>query len=79
MREEESDQDEIFVSDLANKNKIPFHHISFDTNHYALSNKLSIQMAARELRYEWFEKVRREISADYIAIAHNQNDNKIKT
>ena len=75
LREEESDQDEIFVSDLANKNKIPFHHISFDTNHYALSNKLSIQMAARELRYEWFEKVRREISADYIAIAHNQNDN----
>ena len=75
LREEESDHDEIFVSDLANKNKIPFHHISFDTNHYALSNKLSIQMAARELRYEWFEKVRREISADYIAIAHNQNDN----
>ncbi|MFL2568322.1 MAG: tRNA lysidine(34) synthetase TilS [Flavobacteriales bacterium] len=75
LREKESDQDEIFVSDLANKNKIPFHHISFDTNHYALSNKLSIQMAARELRYEWFEKVRREISADYIAIAHNQNDN----
>ena len=75
LREEESDQDEIFVSDLANKNKIPFHHISFDTNHYALSNKLSIQMAARELRYEWFEKVRRAISADYIAIAHNQNDN----
>ena len=75
LREEESDQDEIFVSDLAKKYKIPFHHISFDTNHYALSNKLSIQMAARELRYEWFEKVRREISADYIAIAHNQNDN----
>ena len=75
LREKESDQDEIFVSDLANKNKIPFHQISFDTNHYALSNKLSIQMAARELRYEWFEKVRREISADYIAIAHNQNDN----
>ena len=75
LREEESDQDEIFVSDLANKYKIPFHHISFDTNHYALSNKLSIQMAARELRYEWFEKVRREISADYIAIAHNKNDN----
>ena len=75
LREEESDKDEIFVSDLANKYKIPFHHISFDTNHYALSNKRSIQMAARELRYEWFEKVRREISADYIAIAHNQNDN----
>ena len=75
LREEESDQDEIFVSDLANKNKIPFHHISFDTNHYALSNKISIQMAARELRYEWFEKVRREISADFIAIAHNKNDN----
>ena len=75
LRKLESDQDEIFVSNLANKHKIPFHHISFDTNNYASSNKLSVQMAARELRYKWFEKVRREISADYIAIAHNQNDN----
>ncbi len=75
LRKEESDQDEIFVSDLANKYQIPFHSISFETNNYALTNKLSIQMAARELRYDWLEKVRREISADYIAIAHNQNDN----
>jgi tRNA(Ile)-lysidine synthase len=75
LRELESDQDEIFVSNLANKYKIPFHHISFDTNNYASSNKLSVQMAARELRYKWFEEVRQEISADYIAIAHNQNDN----
>jgi len=75
LRDEESDQDEIFVSDLAKKYKTRFHYISFDTNKYALSNKLSIQMAARELRYQWFEKVRREIYADYIAIAHNQNDN----
>ena len=75
LRKLESDQDEIFVSNLANKYKIPFHHISFDTNNYASSNKLSVQMAARELRYKWFEKVRQEISADYIAIAHNQNDN----
>ena len=75
LRKLESDQDEIFVSNLANKHKIPFHHISFDTNNYASINKLSIQMAARELRYKWFEKVRQEISADYIAVAHNQNDN----
>ncbi|MDA9228352.1 tRNA lysidine(34) synthetase TilS [Flavobacteriales bacterium] len=75
LREGESDQDETFVSDLANKYKIPFHSISFETNNYALSNKLSIQMAARDLRYKWLEKVRQEISADYIAIAHNQNDN----
>ena len=75
LRKLESDQDEIFVSNLANKYKIPFHHISFDTYKYASSNKLSVQMAARELRYKWFEKVRQEISADYIAIAHNQNDN----
>ncbi len=75
LRKLESDQDEIFVSNLANKYRIPFHHISFDTNNYASRNKLSVQMAARELRYKWFEKVRQEISADYIAIAHNQNDN----
>ena len=75
LREVESDQDETFVSYLANKYKIPFHSISFETNNYALSNKLSIQMAARDLRYKWLEKVRQEISADYIAIAHNQNDN----
>jgi tRNA(Ile)-lysidine synthase len=75
LRKLESDQDEVFVSNLAKKYKIPFHHISFDTNNYALTNKLSVQMAARELRYKWFEKVRQEISANYIAIAHNQNDN----
>jgi len=75
LRELESDQDKIFVSDLAYKYNIPFHQISFDTNNYASTNKLSVQMAARELRYKWFEKVRQEISADYIAIAHNQNDN----
>ena len=75
LRKLESDQDEVFVSNLANKYRIPFHHISFDTNNYASRNKLSVQMAARELRYKWFEKVRQEISADYIAIAHNQNDN----
>ena len=75
LRKLESDQDEIFVSNLADKYKIPFHNISFDTNDYASTNKLSVQMAARELRYKWFEKVRQEISADYIAIAHNQNDN----
>ena len=75
LRKLESDQDEVFVSNLANKYRIPFHHISFDTNNYASRNKISVQMAARELRYKWFEKIRQEISADYIAIAHNQNDN----
>jgi len=74
LRGEESDSDEIFVKELAEKHKILFYSKSFNTIDYANNNRISIQMAARELRYEWFEDLRVELNCDYIATAHNKND-----
>jgi tRNA(Ile)-lysidine synthase len=75
LRAEESDGDEELVKGFALRNKLPFHTIRFRTSEYALTNRLSIQMAARELRYKWFEEVRKENGYDSIAVAHNMNDN----
>ena len=74
LRGEASDQDEQFVKTLAEKRGIPLVYTSFDTNQYADKQGISIQMAARELRYKWFEKMRREIDADYILTAHHKDD-----
>ncbi len=74
LRGKESDGDELFVKNVTEKLSIPFHTIRFETQHYAESNNLSIQMAARALRYDWFEKLRVKLQYDYIAIAHNAND-----
>jgi tRNA(Ile)-lysidine synthase len=74
LRGAESDKDEEFVAELAEKYNLPFFTTSFDTENYAKSNNLSIQMAARELRYHWFEHIRQQNSFDYIAIGHNSND-----
>ncbi|WP_336514194.1 tRNA lysidine(34) synthetase TilS [Pollutibacter soli] len=62
LRGAESDRDENFVKQLAEKYKVPFFVKQFDTNVFAVSNKISIQQAARKLRYEWFEEVRKEIT-----------------
>jgi tRNA(Ile)-lysidine synthase len=75
LRGEESDKDEEVVRQFASGNGIPFYSIRFDTKAYASQNKLSIQMAARELRYQWFEQIRNQNSYDSIAVAHNLNDN----
>lgn len=74
LREHESDGDELFVKELAEKYAVPFHHKRFDTEAYTKKNKLSIQAAARELRYEWFEKIRSQQSYTCIATAHHQGD-----
>jgi len=74
LREEDSDLDETFVQELAEKNNIPFYSVSFNTEEYAENNRISIQMAARELRYDWFEDLRNKLHYDYIATAHNKND-----
>jgi tRNA(Ile)-lysidine synthase len=74
LRAGESDGDEQFVKELAAKYKTSFHHIRFDTDAYARKNKISIQVAARELRYEWFEKIRTQYHYHYIATAHHQGD-----
>lgn len=74
LREQESEGDELFVKELAEKYAVPFHHTRFDTAAYTKKNKLSIQAAARELRYEWFEKIRVQHHYQYIATAHHQGD-----
>jgi tRNA(Ile)-lysidine synthase len=75
LRGHDSDMDEQMVAEFAAKNKIPFYSIKFQTSEYAVNNGLSIQMAARELRYAWFEKIRAENGYDSIAVAHNLDDN----
>ena len=74
LRGEESDADEYFVKDLAKEHQLKIHIKQFDTLVYAAENKISTQMAARDLRYAWFEKLRIKSSAKYLAIAHHAND-----
>jgi tRNA(Ile)-lysidine synthase len=75
LRGEESDLDEDLVRNFAEKNSIPFYSIRFNTLEHASANGISVQMAARELRYEWFEKIRLEDNFSLTAVAHNLNDN----
>ncbi len=75
LRGKESDKDELFVKSFASNLSIDFHTVRFETYRFAKENKVSIQVAARNLRYNWFEKLREEIGFDYIAVAHNLNDN----
>ncbi len=74
LRGEESDGDEVFVKQLAEEYNMPFYSMHFNTNEYAELQKISIQMAARELRYNWFENLRRLHNYNYIATAHNADD-----
>ena len=74
LRGEESNEDEMFVKKLSIKYKVPFAVTTFQTEDFAETEKISTQMAARILRYEWFEKIRKEQNCDYIATAHHQND-----
>jgi tRNA(Ile)-lysidine synthase len=75
LRSEESDKDEDLVRLFASENNIPFYPIRFETKAFAREHGISIQMAARELRYDWFEKIRTEMDFDFIAAVHNLNDN----
>jgi tRNA(Ile)-lysidine synthase len=75
LRGKESDKDEELVSRFASIHNIPFYTTKFDTTDYARLKGISIQMAARELRYEWFKKIMAENNYDHLAIAHNLNDN----
>src|SRR5690606_4320232 len=75
LRGEESDADEKFVVDFANELNVEVFIESFDTNEYVKKNKVSIQIAARELRYEWFRELRTALNFDYILTAHQADDN----
>ena len=74
LRGRESDDDEEFVIDLAKKNSVPVFSETFDTKSYAKDNKLSTQMAARELRYRWFEEILKDFKYDYLLTAHHADD-----
>lgn len=74
LRGEESDGDEAFVSRVCGVHGIPIHTKHFDTEDYANSKSISIQMAARDLRYAWFEELRLGNNLDSIATAHHQDD-----
>jgi tRNA(Ile)-lysidine synthase len=74
LRGTESDGDETLVKHFCNKNNIIFYANKFDTIKYAAENKVSTQMAARELRYEWFNELRTKHNFQLIATAHHQND-----
>ena len=74
LRGEESDRDEAFVRQLCAAHQIPLHLAHFDTREYAALHKVSIEMAARELRYRYFEQLRLDIGAERICVAHHRDD-----
>jgi tRNA(Ile)-lysidine synthase len=74
LRGDEALSDQQFVRDLAGKLDVSFYTINFDTKKYAAEKKISIQMAARELRYQWFAELSQQSGYDVIALAHHQND-----
>jgi len=75
LRGEESERDETFVKALAEKYGVDVFVKKFDTALFATEQKLSIQEAARELRYDWFEEIRKENGFAYTLLAHHANDN----
>lgn len=74
LRGEESDRDEKFVTDYCAGQNIKLVKVSFDTFSYMEEKSISLEMAARELRYNWFEKMKEEHAAHYIAVAHHRDD-----
>ena len=74
LRENESDEDEQFVRSLAKKYAVDFYKKHFNTSSYAKREKISIQMAARKMRYEWLNKLAKEKKYPLIATAHHLDD-----
>jgi tRNA(Ile)-lysidine synthase len=74
LRAAESDEDERFCEEQAKQLDVPFYTTRFQTQAYAQAEQVSIQMAARELRYQWLEHLRQSEGYHYVAVAHHQND-----
>lgn len=74
LRDQESYRDEYFVEKIATQYNMEYVSASFNTKKYITDESVSLEMAARELRYAWFEKIRKKYEVDAIAIAHHQND-----
>lgn len=74
LRMDESDRDELFVRTLAKDLKVPYYSVDFETAKYAEEHKISIEMAARDLRYAWFYELLYNQDAQAIAVAHHADD-----
>lgn len=74
LRGEESDGDELFVQEFADALDLEVFTEHFDTEAYAEESKTSVQMAARDLRYQWFRELQRDLKFDYLLTAHHSND-----
>lgn len=74
LRNEESDGEQIFVNQLAHNYGMPFYTTNFDTKHYCKLHKKSVQQAARDLRYDWFESLMRQLQISKTALAHHAGD-----
>lgn len=74
LRADEAMRDQAFVKLLAEEMEVPFHVVQFDTKAFADEHRISTQMAARELRYNWFEEIRSQHNYQAIAVAQHQND-----
>ena len=74
LRGEESNGDENFVREFAERNGIQCFVKHFDTEQYAAEQGISIEMAARDLRYSWFEELRQQLGYDKIVVAHHADD-----
>ncbi|MGC4104438.1 tRNA lysidine(34) synthetase TilS [Ferruginibacter sp.] len=75
LRGEDSVRDELFVKELAAKCKVPFFSTSFDTKAIAAKERTSIEETARNLRYAWFEQIRKEKDYAFVVTAHHAGDN----
>lgn len=74
LRAGESDRDETFCRNFAAQHGSLFEQIDFDTRSFATRHHISIEMAARNLRYEWFESIRQKYDAQAITVAHHRDD-----
>ena len=74
LRGEESDRDEQFVKNLCQNLGVSLHLIHFETVEYANLHQVSIEMAARELRYGYFRQLREDIGAETVCVAHHRDD-----
>jgi tRNA(Ile)-lysidine synthase len=74
LRGTESDGDEVFLHDYCGEHGIELHAKSFDTREFALQEGISIEMAARELRYQWFYELLDNLNCQYVLTAHHQDD-----
>lgn len=74
LRRGEAERDEQFCVDLCERKQIPLHRVHFETRSYATLHRISVEMAARDLRYSYFSQLKNDIHADGICVGHHRDD-----